>query len=609
MRYEPYPVYDLRAGKVTAKEPWLVPKDAFPVMLDCHLRRGVLEKRKGYTEFGQIVHTNTTTEADTNPGNAVMGIWSYFQGNSTEMLAMDTERVNKYDAGVFKDLTLNKIRFQHASKQNWQPIPTSVIKGATSEATGTVAYVVVDTGTFGGSNANGTIVFANGTVSGTFQNGEELRNNANAAEIVGDADGANTDDEFTGDDADFFWFQNWKDIGYITNYKDQIQKYNGECLTRFNIDLDVELGPDNDVDTCLMIFVMKKHLILLRPKERGTEYYRRARWCVALTPTQWRDDDYCEADTEDFIIAADFIGSRLIVWFERSVWELVYTSDPDAPFRFEKISDTEGCYATFSIAAFSNELLAIGPTRMLSCDGRDVDGINDKIPDLVLEFNQEKIGYCYSLVCEEMDHVYTTYASQASDLPDRLAVLNFEEANWATYRLNAHCLGYWSVDDDLILDDIEDVLDTLDYSFDDKELMAGFPITLMGCRDGYVYKLNDSGADNGSAIAFEAQSGRWNPYGEGGQKASFGFIDFLVDVDDTISFDVDFYINQRTTSYLTKTITCEDTAGSGGDKVWKRIHVGQVADFHRIKISNDAIAQRPRIHAIVPWMKRSGRRG
>jgi hypothetical protein len=57
---QPYPIYSLRAGKVTNLEAWLIPKDAFVSITNGHLRHGVLEKRKGYNFFGQLVHEQKT---------------------------------------------------------------------------------------------------------------------------------------------------------------------------------------------------------------------------------------------------------------------------------------------------------------------------------------------------------------------------------------------------------------------------------------------------------------------------------------------------------------------------------------------------------------------
>ena len=172
-------------------------------------------------------------------------------------------------------------------------------------------------------------------------------------DIFGVADGAASEQEFTGDDKNFFWFESWNNVGYITNGIDQIQKYTGSGLSRLYIDLDVEGGPDNDVDNCLMIFSYKSRIVLLRTIERGDNHYQRARWCQVNNPGIWKEADYVDAPTEDWIMAADFIGEDLIVWFERSVWKLTYTGDADLPFRWEKIVATEGCYATYSLYKYS----------------------------------------------------------------------------------------------------------------------------------------------------------------------------------------------------------------------------------------------------------------
>ena len=61
-RYEPFPIYNMRSGKITANEPWLLPKDGFETLSNCYLKDGVLEKRRGYSVFGQMLHADTTTK-------------------------------------------------------------------------------------------------------------------------------------------------------------------------------------------------------------------------------------------------------------------------------------------------------------------------------------------------------------------------------------------------------------------------------------------------------------------------------------------------------------------------------------------------------------------
>ena len=127
---------------VTAVEPWLDPKDAFAEMNNCYLRKGVLQKRRGYSEFAEMVHTHTGTGADTNPGNTVMGIYNYYSGTSEQLIAMDTERVNRYNTvtSALVDVTTKKLRFKTGDNGGWTA--AQVVKGASSGATATVDAVV-----------------------------------------------------------------------------------------------------------------------------------------------------------------------------------------------------------------------------------------------------------------------------------------------------------------------------------------------------------------------------------------------------------------------------------------------------------------------------------
>lgn len=671
--YKSFPIYDMRTGKVTAVEPWLLPKDAFATLSNCHLRKGVLEKRRGYKQFGRIAHlvddeqidtgdggteysgtaTNTPIEpgsfiptdgtetfsdngsgvltgdqggsgtinyttgawtlsfnssvgvgvkilADYNyyPGLAAMGLWSHYAGETETLLAMDTKRINKYYSGKFIDITTLKLRFYSGSEQ---PNVDDIIVGASSSATGKVVAVSLQGGSWTGADAWGT--FHISLKTGTFTSDENLDIQGGNSNVATNNEGGDASyNDFTGADKNWFWLENWNNNAYITNGKDQIRKFDGQRVTCLNIDLDVEGGPDNDVGTCWLIFVYHSHLILLRTTERGTAYYQRLRYS-RVNSTVFRDDDWVPAPTEDWIVAADFIGGVLYVWFERSIWKIIYTGDPDLPFEWKKVVDTEGCYAPLSLVAFSDEIIGVGPTRFVGCDGRDAYGIDERVPDFMLNFNQLEVDCCYGLVVEEMGQALISYPAVGEDRANHALALNYDDNCFAVYDLPIHCLGYSMLQTDPLLDDIDEILDDIDYSFDDKEMQGGYPTTLMGCRTGYIYKLNYGGTDDGSAIAFEAISGRWNPYIEQGKQARFGWLDIFVDVDQNVSFTVDFYINTASSAYKSVTITCSGT----GDKVWKRIWLGTIAQFHRIRIWNNASNQRPRVHAIVPYFQEAGR--
>ncbi len=686
-QFKPYLIADMKTGKMIGMEPWLIPQDAFETVKNAHLEYGYLEKRRGYTQFAQFKHTDTAAGTNSNPGNAVMGIWNHYTTSGTEeLLIMDTKRVNKYSSGTMYDLTRNKIHFDHGTSQDTTPATDDVIEGATSGAYGTVKSLFTDNGDFGDGDASGTIVFKNTTVSGTFQASEQLQYRTLAftdggtteieagdtitgltgsatavvwkvtvtsgtwaggdaagtlhlrdqtgtfesenigndgttdhatiagdstVKIIGDSTAAASDEEFTCTDSDYFWMETWKGISYITNNKDPIQKYNGTDLAKLYVDLDTEGGPDNDISSCLMTFVYKSRLILLRTNESGTAHNQRARWCDINDPEVWPADNYVDAPTEDWIISADFMGEDLVVWFERSIWKLIYTGDVTLPFRWEKIADTEGCYASFSLTTFSDEQICIGPTRIVATDGREVYGIDDRIPDYMLTWNPDAIEYCFGLVLEEESQMWISFPSQGQSKPDNVLVMNYVTNSFSVYNFynNPHCFGYSSLDDSVTWDDYPTTSwDELAITWDDRSLQGGYPTTLMGDRSGYIYQVNDSDSDYdptlgaGQNIEMEVISGRWNPYSKDGLKAEMGYIDFLVDKNSIASFDVQLYADSESSSYRTVTVSCADTGTSRG-KVWKRVHANCIADFHRIEITNNATGNRPVIHAIVPYFR------
>lgn len=703
MPYTPFPILDMKTGKYLRRDPWLLPQDAFETLSDCRIKRGVLEKRRGYSLYGQILAISTTTLNPTLQTNPVMGIFNHLSGTTENLLVADQNRLNEYVSGrpvnktltvvadlggapnevrftstahgftadeiitvsgttnydgtyraeavtannfdvesayvaetlsgaaasqeAFTDLTENKIRF-NSTNQNWTPSVGSVIKGGTSGATATVATggIIVDYGTIAGADGFGTLVFDRGTVTGTFQVNEDLQNDANAAEIVGQAIAANSDEAFTGDNTNFFWNENWDHDGasdntYITNNKDPIQIYNGTHLRQLSIDIgtDAARAGVNDLNSCLLVIVFKERIVIFSTNESGVDFFQRARWSGTKQPFSWPTANFKDAPTSDVIKSVDFIGDELYVWFERSVWLFTWTGDSNNPFEWERVSDTEGSVAQMSLVTQDDRQFAVGAARIQLSNGRDVVAADSIIPDFVLDWNQDSLPYSNSLLLDKEKHILMSYASDAATsdaadqpddgnvYPDRAVVINYEEQNFATYGLPIHTMGFSNVESDLTWDDVSDAWEDIDYAWNAGQNKSGFPVTLMGNHLGKIFQLNSAGSDDTSAIKFEAIGGRWNPYTKKGHKAKLGYILFLVDVDDTVSFDVLSYINTDTTAFQTKTITCTAVNGSD-DKAWHRVDIFAVADFHRIKITNNATNNRPRIHAIVPYFQDAGGR-
>ena len=591
--YKPYPIYDLKTGLYLAKQPWLVPRDAFVSLFNARIYQGRIIKRKGSSLYGKVAHqvraesigasgsTNYTGNLANTPIKAgdVQSRFNFTDGTQVlydedgdGSLSGDGSGTIDYSTGAY-DVTFNAST-TGAVTADYQHYPALPVVGV---------FVYYDS-----QGSSSLLIWDTKRCNQWFPLQSSFHDMCES-------------DEWAGAAKNFIWAENWADSMFITNDTDRIKRFDGSTFS--NLDVDFSDNGSNDVDACLMIFSYKQRLILLRTRENGSLYAQRARWCVAGDWSDWTNDGYTDAPTLDWIMGAGFLGDDLVVFFERSIWALRYTGDPDLPFTWKLLVDTEGAYATFSITSFSNELIALGPTGLISTDGFDVVRVDEeKIPDIALEIDMEHYHLCYAAVLEEQREDWMTYPKIGSDHADRVLAMNYTNNSWSIYDLSLHAIGYWQEAEDLTLDQIDQSFDELERTFDERSKQAGYPITLGGTYDGKILQLNNEGDDEGAAIKLEIKTGRWNPFWQQGREARLGWVEFLFTRDPGVTLYVDFYIDFEQTPYLTETITLD----GDGEKVWKAIYSGEVGETHQLVIRHEAVAQTCEIHAIVPYFKPAG---
>ena len=130
--YTPFPAFNFKSpGLDEANEPWLIPRDAFQLMQNCHLYRGVIDKIPGYTFYAAMSYRDEVALSGTIDG------------------------VNKTFTGTLT------------------PVPTTnnTTVQATVNAGATQTEIFTDdgTGTLTGNNGGtGTLDYSTGAISVTF---------------------------------------------------------------------------------------------------------------------------------------------------------------------------------------------------------------------------------------------------------------------------------------------------------------------------------------------------------------------------------------------------------------------------------------------------------
>ncbi len=218
---------------------------------------------------------------------------------------------------------------------------------------------------------------------------------------------------------------------------------------------------DNYIASTRLIISFRNRLLLLNTIEvidgTATTFVNRCRYSAIgspLAPRAWNQDiagngDAIDAPTTQAIVTAQFIKDRLIVFFEASTFELVYTGNEVLPFTWQKINTELGAESTFSQIPFDKFVLGVGNTGINACNGSNVDRIDAKIPQLVFSFHNLNSGVERIAGVRDFstELAYWTYPSKTRNssfyFPDKVLVYNYINSSWGIIDDSFTTFGYF----------------------------------------------------------------------------------------------------------------------------------------------------------------------
>lgn len=215
---------------------------------------------------------------------------------------------------------------------------------------------------------------------------------------------------------------------------------------------------------------------------------------------------YVDAPTKEQIVTCEYLKDRLIVYFERSCWELVYTGNEILPFRWQQINTELGAEATFSTVPFDKVVLGVGNVGVHACNGSNVERIDNKIPDEVFQIsnNNEGVFRVYGIRDYEPEMVYWTFPSDensaTSFFPNRVLVFNYKNGAWALNYDTITAFGYyqgqatvtWASSSALWEESLE--------TWNSGTLESQFRQVLAGNQEGFMFIVNWEHARNAPSM-------------------------------------------------------------------------------------------------------------
>lgn len=273
-----------------------------------------------------------------------------------------------------------------------------------------------------------------------------------------------------------------------------------------------------------IILVFKNRLILLNTIEvtstTNTNYTNRCRYSANASPllvNAWYEPNqtdssgnvsigggFIDAATDEQIIGAEFIKDRLIVFFQSSTWELVYTGNEIQPFYWQKINTELGAESQNATIPFDKAILTIGNVGVHACNGSNVQRIDDKIPDQI--FNIDDINLQVTRVAGIRDYytemVYWAFPSDNTRTiyPDQILVYNYQNSTWAIFDDCFTVFGYFEQNQGLTWQDYQRQWFTLDSPWDDGTFQPTSKNIIAGNQQGFVLIISDDVNSNAAAM-------------------------------------------------------------------------------------------------------------
>lgn len=549
---QPFLIAPLRIGLERDIEPWLLPNDAFPTLEDAYMFRGRVKRRRGFNLLGRLQVAITTPVILSTQANGA----AYAKADLLNDSAIGVRAIapNAEIIPATLNITVGAVTFVDNGQGVLVGTP-GTNSGTINYITGAMT-LSFNPALGGATNVSVTFtyypdlpVMGLRTLEITTINKEQLfAFDMIKSYLFNTSNGLFEDkSQYQTTSTEFSWTGSNKDFFYTVNYLNAFWATNGTKGFQNVVDATTPGGGDgirwygttaggtgwsnflpnlNNAHTsklmgALLLIPYRNRLVALNTIEgtaigTSTTFRQRARWCQNGTPFQttavpvgltgdddaWNSEmigkgDYFDAPTQEAIVGAEFYKDTLVVFFERSTWQLRYSGNETLPFIWERINVELGGESTFSVVPFDSGILAVGNYGIVSCDATGVKRIDQIIPDEVFNIHNGNDGpkRVHGTRDYPQQLVYWAFPSEEQDptFPNRVLVYNYLDGSYSFFNDSFTCFGQYQPFNDTKWQDLDIPWEQYPYAWDDGSLQSDYPQICAGNQQGFVFNRINGG--------------------------------------------------------------------------------------------------------------------
>lgn len=493
--YQPLKITGMSTGLVQEREEFILPDDAYPTLVNAYVWRERIKRKKGFRLLGRLQRNIGTTDG---AGNlvVVIGPLPIQPGIASFVVSNALSKTLFTDQGGASPVTL---------RTSGPGTGTLDRATGTLTITGTAALAVATVQYFPGlpvmgirqqelaDSANDQTLFFDQDYCYIFnpatQAFEEYlpataeKWNAAALGVAGtnffwstnywtSDGGVNTTFATTG--KKLFWVTNGSGSSLATADPPRIT--DGNTWMDFSPSAWSRIDATNTLWNWLAMLPFRGRMVTFNTWEGPTaggaassmNFSNRIRWSTIgnpfipfsnVTPAKgsWRSDirgqgGFLDLPTSEDIVSIGFVRDNLVIYCERSTWQLRYTGRSISPFQIERVNSELGAESTFSAVQFDTSLVGIGDKGIVECDSYKAERIDVKIPDFVDQFNSLNKGVQRVQGIRDFSNrlaywtiplvqFYGNIGNTNWIFPTARLVYNYENDSWAIFNDSLTALG------------------------------------------------------------------------------------------------------------------------------------------------------------------------
>lgn len=242
-----------------------------------------------------------------------------------------------------------------------------------------------------------------------------------------------------------------------------------------------------NIATAKDVCQFQNYLFFANVTFNGTVERSRIVWCNIKDDLSWSALSFIDISRNDGqqIMRLQALGDRLVIFKERSIYNLFFTGDADIPFTVQESDSNVGCVAQHSIQEIENGLAFLSHDGLYYYDANNSYKISLQIQSTLLDYNLTRFNQCRSMVQKNKNRYFLSIPSNGQTNNDTVVVWDWQLNAFSLYSgiaANSMTTVYvGAIDERIYFGDYSGFVYRMDIGTDD------YPLNVQTAINAYYY--------------------------------------------------------------------------------------------------------------------------